>query len=49
MVKLVTKKVRIQEDIIKKAEKALDEGRFRGIRSLSGLIEKALGELLESS
>lgn len=39
-------KITIREELLKEAEKAILDGKFAGVRSLSGLIERALFELL---
>lgn len=37
----------IREDLKKQAEKAIEDGKFSGITSLSGLIEYALKQALD--
>lgn len=39
----------LRRDIKERANKAIDAGHFPGIGSLSGLVEKALGELLNKT
>lgn len=44
---MIAKRITIPKTLHDRAEKAIEDGCFPGVRSLSGLIEKGLHKLLE--
>ena len=43
---LIAKRITVPDHLYKKAMKSIKEGKYPGIRNFSGIVEKALDELL---